>query len=117
MLDLGIEEPSASSRVPPSQQILDREPLGREFVGRQVHPITLVILPEIPKDVGQLKGFSAIHRHLLDRRVGIGRRGAEARRDRGHPALDRLQRLANGPQLPAAASSQEEIDRLLASFD
>ncbi|MBY0338520.1 MAG: protein phosphatase CheZ [Acetobacteraceae bacterium] len=27
------------------------------------------------------------------------------------------QRLANGPQLPAAASSQEEIDRLLASFD
>jgi chemotaxis protein CheZ len=25
--------------------------------------------------------------------------------------------LANGPQLPAAASSQEEIDRLLASFD
>lgn len=27
------------------------------------------------------------------------------------------ERLANGPQLPAAASSQEEIDRLLASFD
>lgn len=25
--------------------------------------------------------------------------------------------LANGPQLPAAASSQEEIDKLLASFD
>jgi chemotaxis protein CheZ len=27
------------------------------------------------------------------------------------------ERLANGPQLPAAASSQAEIDRLLASFD
>jgi chemotaxis protein CheZ len=27
------------------------------------------------------------------------------------------QKLANGPQLPAAAASQEEIDRLLASFD
>jgi chemotaxis protein CheZ len=27
------------------------------------------------------------------------------------------QRLAQGPQLPAAAASQEEIDRLLASFD
>jgi chemotaxis protein CheZ len=27
------------------------------------------------------------------------------------------QALANGPQLPTAASSQEEIDRLLASFD
>ncbi|TDH61942.1 hypothetical protein E2C06_14450 [Dankookia rubra] len=27
------------------------------------------------------------------------------------------ERLANGPQLPAAASSQAEVDRLLASFD
>ena len=27
------------------------------------------------------------------------------------------QKLAHGPQLPAASSSQAEIDRLLASFD
>jgi chemotaxis protein CheZ len=27
------------------------------------------------------------------------------------------ERLANGPQLPAAASSQADVDRLLASFD
>lgn len=33
------------------------------------------------------------------------------------PELTEGQQLAEGPQLPAAASSQEEIDRLLASFD
>jgi chemotaxis protein CheZ len=33
------------------------------------------------------------------------------------PARSEGERLAQGPQLPAAASSQEEIDRLLASFD
>ncbi|MBR0643450.1 hypothetical protein [Plastoroseomonas hellenica] len=33
------------------------------------------------------------------------------------PALTQGQALANGPQLPGAGVSQEEIDRLLASFD
>lgn len=34
-----------------------------------------------------------------------------------NPALTEGQALANGPQLPGAGVSQEEIDRLLASFD
>ncbi len=33
------------------------------------------------------------------------------------PAVTEGRALANGPQLPGAASSQEEIDKLLASFD
>lgn len=46
-------------------------------------------------------------------------RGAAAAAEPDLPSvpLTEGQELANGPQLPASASSQAEIDRLLASFD
>lgn len=50
-------------------------------------------------------------------RFGAGSDAASPPPDPERPDLSEGQRLANGPQLPAAASSQEEIDRLLASFD
>lgn len=71
----------------------------------------------IAKVVGALK---AIEARVAAVTVAFGRGGAAAAPP--PPAAPDQPRtegelLANGPQLPANAASQEEIDRLLASFD
>jgi chemotaxis protein CheZ len=48
---------------------------------------------------------------------GRGEGEALAETDEPAPARTEGEELANGPQLPGAATSQAEIDRLLASFD
>ena len=69
----------------------------------------------IGKVVSALK---AIERRVAAVTATFGRAGGE------EPAVEPVadgrtegERLANGPQLPTAASSQAEVDRLLASFD
>ena len=69
----------------------------------------------IGKVVSALK---AIERRVAAVTATFGRAGGE------EPAVEpeadgrtEGERLANGPQLPTAASSQAEVDRLLASFD
>jgi chemotaxis protein CheZ len=69
----------------------------------------------IGKVVSALK---AIEKRVADVTASFGR-GAAPAPEEAPAADDRTegQRLANGPQLPAGATSQAEIDRLLASFD
>jgi len=69
----------------------------------------------ISKVVAALKAIEARVTAVM---TAFSRNGpAEAPPAEEPAALTEGERLASGPQLPAAASSQEEIDRLLASFD
>ena len=69
----------------------------------------------ISKVVAALK---AIEARVAAVTAAFSRNGPAEAPTAGEPvALTEGERLASGPQLPAAASSQEEIDRLLASFD
>ncbi len=72
----------------------------------------------IGKVVAALKAIESRVAAVTARFAAVGAHPPAA--DRAVPADDGRtegQRLANGPQLPAAATSQEDIDRLLASFD
>jgi chemotaxis protein CheZ len=68
-----------------------------------------------------VSALEAIERRVaaVSARFGPGEAAASAGDVREAPAPARTEgeALANGPQLPAAAASQAEIDRLLASFD
>ena len=70
----------------------------------------------ISKVVAALK---AIESRISAVTATFGREGASASPLSMEESVARTEgeRLASGPQLPATASSQEEIDRLLASFD
>jgi chemotaxis protein CheZ len=70
----------------------------------------------IGKVVSALK---AIESRVAAVTASFGRAGEPAEAAAPPPPAPRTEgeALANGPQLPGAATSQEEIDRLLASFD
>jgi chemotaxis protein CheZ len=70
----------------------------------------------ISKVVAALKAIEARVALIMARFDGAGR-DAPSPMPAPAPAVSEGRALANGPQLPAAASSQEEIDKLLASFD
>jgi chemotaxis protein CheZ len=69
----------------------------------------------IGKVVGALKAIEARVEAVTG--AAGGRVAAPAAPAAPNPSLTEGQALANGPQLPGAGVSQEEIDRLLASFD
>jgi chemotaxis protein CheZ len=66
----------------------------------------------ITKVVGALKAIEAKVEHIV---TTFGPGGGEARP--GLPQAVDTASLLNGPQLPAAAMDQSDIDKLLASFD
>jgi len=71
----------------------------------------------IGKVVSALKAIEkrvAAVTHAFGRNAGAA---AAPEEEAGAPPKTEGQKLANGPQLPGGGTSQEEIDRLLASFD
>jgi len=61
--------------------------------------------------------LKAIERRVASVTVAFGRAVQPAAEEPPIAGRTEGEELANGPQLPANAASQEEIDRLLASFD
>lgn len=71
----------------------------------------------ISKVVGALKAIEARVEAVTGASNGRVAAPAQAPAPTANPSQTEGQALANGPQLPGAGVSQEEIDRLLASFD
>lgn len=71
----------------------------------------------ISKVVGALKAIEARVEAVTGATNGRIAPPVQAAAPTANPGLTEGQALANGPQLPGAGVSQEEIDRLLASFD
>lgn len=71
----------------------------------------------ISKVVGALKAIEARVEAVTGASNGRVAAPAQAPAPAANPSQTEGQALANGPQLPGAGVSQEEIDRLLASFD